>query len=98
VQAGDDPKEVYMDGGLREVIPIRKAIEDGATEIYAVATHPRHRNMEPINHKNLLNIIERMKDISVNQLENNDIDWAENYNQNLVSLYGFTINKKIKLK
>ncbi len=98
VQAGDDPKEVYMDGGLREVIPIRKAIEDGATEIYAVATHPRHRNMEPINHKNLLNIIDRMKDISVNQLENNDIDWAENYNQNLVSLYGFTINKKIKLK
>lgn len=97
VQVGDDPKEVYMDGGLREVIPIRKAIEDGATEIVAIATHPRHRTMEPINHRSLLNIVERMKDISVNQLENNDIDWAESYNQNLVSIYGFTLNKKIKL-
>lgn len=97
VQVGNDPKEVYMDGGLREVIPIRKAIEDGATEIVAIATHPRHRTMEPINHRSLLNIVERMKDISVNQLENNDIDWAESYNQNLVSIYGFTLNRKIKL-
>lgn len=97
VQIGNDNREIYLDGGIREVVPIRKAIEDGATDIYAIATHPRHRNMEPINHRSLLNLLERIKDISVNQLENNDIDWAESYNENLVSLYGFTLNKKIKL-
>lgn len=97
VQIGNDNREIYLDGGIREVVPIRKAIEDGATEIYAIATHPRHRNMEPINHRSLLNLLERIKDISVNQLENNDIDWAESYNENLMSIYGFTLNKKIKL-
>ncbi len=97
VQIGNDNREIYLDGGIREVVPIRKAIEDGATEIYAIATHPRHRNMEPINHRSLLNLLERIKDISVNQLENNDIDWAESYNENLMSVYGFTLNKKIKL-
>lgn len=97
VQIGNDNREIYLDGGIREVVPIRKAIEDGATEIYAIATHPKHRNMEPINHRSLLNLLERIKDISVNQLENNDIDWAESYNENLVSIYGFTLNKKIKL-
>jgi NTE family protein len=45
----------------------------------------------------LLTLIERIKDISVNQLENNDLEWAENYNHNLVSVAGFSLNKKIKL-
>lgn len=97
VQIGNDNHEVYTDGGLREVVPIRKAIEDGATEIFAIATHPKHRKMESFNHRNMLNLLDRLKDISVNQLENNDIDWAESYNENLVSIYGFTLNKKIKL-
>lgn len=97
IQIGNDNKEIYLDGGIREVVPIRKAIEDGATEIYAIATHPKHRNMGPINHRSLLNLLERIKDISVNQLENNDIEWAESYNENLMSVYGFTLNKKIKL-
>jgi NTE family protein len=53
--------------------------------------------MEPINYRSLLTLIERIKDISVNQLENNDLEWAENYNHNLVSVAGFSLNKKIKL-
>ena len=53
--------------------------------------------MKPINYRNLLNLIDRIKDISVNQFENNDIEWAENYNHNLMSMAGFSINKKIKL-
>jgi len=97
IQIGNDNKEVYLDGGIREVVPLKKAIADGATEIYAIATHPRKREMEPINYRSLLTLIERIKDISVNQLENNDLEWAEHYNQNLVSVAGFSFNKKIKL-
>ena len=97
IQIGDDNKEVYLDGGLREVVPLKKAIEDGATEIYAIATHPKKREMKPINYRNLLTLIDRIKDISVSQFENNDIEWAEQYNQNLISMAGFSINKKIKL-
>ena len=93
VQIGNDNNEVYLDGGIREVVPIRQAIKDGATDIYIIATHPKKRNMERINHRGLLNLLDRIKDISLNQLENNDIEWAEGYNENLVSIYGFTLNK-----
>jgi NTE family protein len=96
IQIGGDHKNAFLDGGLREVVPIKKAIEDGATEIFAIATHSKFRPMEPINYRNLFSLIERIKDISVNQFENNDIEWAENYNENLFSLAGISLNKKIK--
>jgi NTE family protein len=97
IQIGGDHKKVFLDGGLREVVPIRKAIEDGATEIYAIATHPKYKEMKPINYRNLLSMLDRLKDISVNQLENNDIEWAENYNKSIMSVAGYTVNKKIKM-
>ncbi|WP_341227216.1 patatin-like phospholipase family protein [uncultured Arcticibacterium sp.] len=98
IQIGGDHRQAYLDGGLREVVPLKKAIEDGATEIYAIATHPKTRELEPINYRSFFSMIERIKDISVNQFENNDIEWAENYNESLVSIAGFTLNKKISLK
>ncbi|KPM47487.1 patatin-like phospholipase family protein [Jiulongibacter sediminis] len=98
IQIGGDHRQAFLDGGLREVVPLKKAIEDGATEIYAIATHPKHRKLEPINYRSFFSLIERIKDISVNQFENNDIDWAENYNENLMSIAGFSLNKKISLK
>ncbi|UBM60271.1 patatin-like phospholipase family protein [Marinilongibacter aquaticus] len=97
VQIGGDHRKAFLDGGLREVVPIKKAIEDGATEIYAIATHPKHRQMKSINNRSFFGLIERIKDISVNQFENNDIEWAENYNENLMSIAGFTLNRKISL-
>jgi NTE family protein len=98
IQIGGDHKKVYLDGGLREVVPLKKAIEDGATEIYAIATHPKFNEMKPINYRNLLSVLDRLKDISVNQLENNDIEWAENFNKNIISVAGYSINKKVSLK
>lgn len=97
IQIGGDHRKVYLDGGLREVVPLKKAIEDGATEIYAIATHPKNKDMEPINYRNFFTLIERIKDITVNQFENSDIEWAENYNESLFSIGSFTLNKKIKL-
>lgn len=98
IQIGGDHKKVFLDGGIREVVPLKRAILDGATEIYAVATHTQKSDMQPINYRNFLSLIDRIKDISVNQLENNDIEWAKSYNENIVSMGGFSINKKVKLK
>ncbi|MGR3810105.1 patatin-like phospholipase family protein [Jiulongibacter sp. NS-SX5] len=98
IQIGGDHRQAFLDGGLREVVPLKKAIEDGATEIYAIACHPEHRELEPINYRSFFALIERIKDISVNQFENNDISWAENYNENLMSIAGFSLNKKVTLK
>jgi NTE family protein len=97
IQIGGDHKKAFMDGGLREVVPLRKAIEDGADEIYAIATHPKQRNMEDFNYRSLFNLIERIKDITVNQFENSDIEWAENYSKNMFGVGGFHLAQKIKL-
>lgn len=79
VQIGGDHRRAFLDGGLREVAPLRVAIEDGATEIACVACHARKIYNEKFNYRNLLNLADRVKDITVNQLVNNDIAWAERY-------------------
>lgn len=95
IQIGHNHKEVYIDGGLRAVIPVKEAVADGATDIVGIATHPENPQLEPINYRSLLYLLERIKNISVYQLENNDIEWAQRYNENLMSLGGFSLNKKI---
>lgn len=79
MQIGDKPERAFLDGGLREVAPLREAIDDGATEIVCIACHARRVFNERFNHRNLFNLLDRVKDITVNQLVNNDIAWAERY-------------------
>lgn len=79
IQIGGDHRRAFLDGGLREVAPLRVAIEDGAGEIACVACHAKKVYNEKFNYRNLLNLADRVKDITVNQLVNNDIAWAERY-------------------
>ena len=72
--------DLFLDGGLREVAPIRQAIEDGATEIVLIACHsPLLYQPEGLNARNLITLIERVRDITVNQIVNSNIAWAESY-------------------
>ena len=72
--------EMYLDGGLREVAPIRQAIADGATEIIVVACHSPHLYQpEGLNPRNLITLVERVRDITVNEYANSNIIWAESY-------------------
>lgn len=98
IQIGGDHRNAHLDGGLREVVPLKQAIKDGATDIYAIATHPKNEIKKAINYRNFFTLIDRIKDISVNQFENNDIEWAEHYNENILSVGGISINRKIDLK
>lgn len=73
-------QQLYLDGGLREVAPIRQAIEDGATEIVLIACHsPLLYQPEDMNSRNLITLIERVRDITVNQIVNSNIVWAESF-------------------
>ncbi|MCE6991642.1 patatin-like phospholipase family protein [Dyadobacter sp. CY323] len=73
-------QQLYMDGGMREVAPVRQAIEDGATEIVLIACHsPLLYQPEGLNTRNLISLIERVRDITVNQIVNSNIAWAESY-------------------
>ena len=72
--------EMYLDGGLREVAPIRQAIADGATEIVVIACHSPHLYQpEGMNPRNLITLVERVRDITVNEYANSNIIWAESY-------------------
>lgn len=79
VQIGGDHRRAFLDGGLREVAPVREAIDDGATEIVCIACHAKRVFNESFNYRNLLNLMERVKDITVNQIVNNDLAWAERF-------------------
>lgn len=72
-------KSVFLDGGLRVVAPLKAALEDGATDIVCVACHAEHIYNEPVNYRSLLKLLERVKDINVNQIVNSDIAWAQSY-------------------
>ncbi|MBD2699446.1 patatin-like phospholipase family protein [Spirosoma sp. BT702] len=91
VQIGGDHRRAFLDGGLREVAPLRVAIEDGATDIACVACHARKIYNEKFNYRNLLNLMDRVKDITVNQLVNNDIAWAERFAER-EKLHGRNLN------
>jgi len=72
--------EMFLDGGLREVAPIRQAIADGATEIVVIACHSPHLYQpEGMNPRNLIMLVERVRDITVNEYANSNIIWAESY-------------------
>ncbi|WP_128548418.1 patatin-like phospholipase family protein [Larkinella soli] len=79
VAIGGDHTKAFLDGGLREVAPLRQAMEDGATEIVCVACHAKRIFNEKFNYRSLLNLVERVKDITVNQIVNNDIAWAQRF-------------------
>lgn len=81
VAIGGDHRKAFLDGGLREVAPLREAISDGATTLMCVACHSKHIYNEAFNYRNLLNLVERVKDITVNQIVNNDIAWAERFGE-----------------
>jgi NTE family protein len=72
--------DLYLDGGLREVIPIRPALADGATEIVLIGCHSPHLYQpEGLNARNLITLIERIRDITVNEVANSNIIWAESF-------------------
>jgi len=73
-------RDIYMDGTMREVTPVRQAIADGATEIVVIACHSKNiYHREAFNSRNLISLLEKIRDITINQIVNNDIVWAENY-------------------
>ncbi|MBP6385362.1 MAG: patatin-like phospholipase family protein [Pseudarcicella sp.] len=81
VNIGGHKKQAFMDGGLRDVAPIKKAIENGATEIICVACHTKEIEGGYFPYGNLLALVDRTMDIAVNECLNSDLDWAEFRNE-----------------
>ncbi|MDZ7897679.1 MAG: patatin-like phospholipase family protein [Arcicella sp.] len=104
VNIGGLRKMAFLDGGLRDVAPIKKAIKDGAEEIVCIACHTRKIDGGNFPYGNLLALVDRVMDIAVNECLNADLDWAEFRNECLpmdgsAGEYGILEGqKRIKLK
>ncbi|MEA5140587.1 patatin-like phospholipase family protein [Arcicella rigui] len=81
VNIGGQANMAFLDGGMRDVAPVKKAIQDGATEIICVACHTRNIDGGNFPYGNLLALVDRVMDIAVNECLNADLDWAEFRNE-----------------
>ena len=80
VKIGEHAKMAFLDGGLRDVAPIRKVINDGAEEVICIACHNQNMEAGYFSYGNLLALVDRIMDIAVNESLNSDLDWAELHN------------------
>lgn len=83
-----------VDGGVRNITPLKDAIDAGADEIVVVLASPRWVQPGKKEYKNILQVIARTFDILSNEVYINDIDNCEWYNVHMV---GDGIHRKINL-
>lgn len=66
-------RKSYLDGGLRDVAPLQKAIQDGATEVVVIACHTEMIEGGDFDSGDLLALVDRVMDIAVNEILNADL-------------------------
>ncbi len=70
--AGEDRRS-YLDGGLRDVTPVRRALEDGGKHIVCISCHPEAIEGGFFDSGDLLALVDRVMDIAVNEILNADL-------------------------
>jgi NTE family protein len=73
VQINNEPRRSFLDGGLRDVAPIKKAVEDGASQIVCISCHMESIEGGYFDSGDLLALVDRVMDIAVNEILNADI-------------------------
>lgn len=63
----------FLDGGLRDVAPLQKALLDGGTNIVCISCHPEGIEGGFFDTGDLLALVDRVMDIAVNEILNADI-------------------------
>jgi NTE family protein len=77
----DINKQVLVDGGVRDVAPLKFGIDSGATEICCIVCQSEQLDAIGINFRDALPFAERVMEIITNELVNNDLAYAELVNQ-----------------
>lgn len=79
-----EPVGEWVDGGVREQSPLKKAIDDGADKIIVILCNPYRENPEPGDMGNWIKNAIRATDILSHEVFKNDIDSCLWYNRNLM--------------
>ncbi len=86
IPPGADPPRQYVDGGVREYAPIRIAIDNGATDIYAILLSPERRETDNSRFQGIANILLRTIGLFVEDVGENDVGTARLYNDSILYL------------
>jgi NTE family protein len=86
---------LWADGGVKEITPIRTAIEMGASEIDIVITSPETRDRRYLENPNTIDVLKRSLDLSADKIMANDIEKVYMYNR--LAMQGDPDRKVIKL-
>jgi len=87
--------QIWTDGGVKEISPIKKAVELGADIIDIIITSPMARIKKFIENPTTVDILKRSIDLSTDKIMANDIEKVEMYN--LLAQNGLSHKKFVKL-
>ena len=91
-------KQPYVDGGIREVAPLRQAIDNDATDIICIVCQPKKLQAKKIKVGNVVALMERDMDIVTNETVNNDLDHCDEINEILKHFPGQPTSGPLKDK
>lgn len=87
--------QLWTDGGVKEISPIKKAVELGADIIDVIITNPRVRTKKFIEEPTTVDVLKRSLDLSTDKIMANDIEKVEMYNK--LAEHGLSEKKHVQL-
>lgn len=87
--------QLWTDGGVKEISPIKKAVELGADTIDVIITSPHTRVKRFIEEPTTVEILKRSLDLSTDKIMANDIEKIEMHNR--LALAGLEDRKYVKI-
>lgn len=87
--------QLWTDGGVKEISPIKRAVELGANVIDVIVTSPQTRIRRFMENPTTVDILKRAIDLSTDKILANDIEKVEMYN--ILAQAGLTEKKYVRL-
>jgi NTE family protein len=87
--------QLWTDGGIKEISPIKKAVELGADIIDVIICNPITRVKKFIENPTTVDVLKRSMDLSTDKIMANDIEKVEMYN--ILAKNGLTEKKYVQL-
>jgi len=75
--------ELYSDGGIRTVTPLKAAIDAGATEVDVIMTQTYPATWSPLKDPDAIDIAQRTLSIMTNEIVENDLKLAVRHNERI---------------
>jgi predicted patatin/cPLA2 family phospholipase len=88
----------YTDGGVREIAPLKIAVDQGATRIYAIVLQPEKSQPQDETYDFIVKTLLRTIDLFVQEVAVNDINTATLYNRAILYLEKARKKAKTMLK